>query len=114
MIQLLPHMKVFLHIDPVDFRRGIDGMAGLCRSRIRENPMTGAIFVFINRRKTGIKVLTYDGQGFWLCYKRLSAGKFRFWPKRETNLTAPQIQVLLYNGDPAGSRMAPDWRPVQN
>ena len=114
MIQLLPHMRVFLYITPIDFRCGVDGLAGLCRSRIKQNPMTGAVFAFINRRKTGIKILAYDGQGFWLCYKRLSTGKFRFWPKCEKNLTALQLQVLLYNGDPDGSRMAPDWRPVQN
>ena len=114
MIQLLPHMRVFIHLEPVDFRCGIDGLAGICRLRLKQDPMSGAVFVFINRRRTGVKLIVYDGQGFWICYKRLSRCKFRFWPKNEVQLTGPQMQVLLYDGDPAGSNMALDWRSVQD
>jgi transposase len=112
MIQLSPHMRVFLHVEPVDFRNGIDGLMGLCRSRLRQDPMSGAVFLFINRRRTGLKLLAHDGQGFWLCQKRLSQGTIRFWPRGGESLTAPQVQVLLYNGDPCGSRMAPAWKPL--
>jgi transposase len=111
MIQLSPHMRVFVYVEPADFRNGIDGLAGLCRSRLRQDPMSGAVFLFINRRRTALKVLTYDGQGFWLCQKRLSQGTIKFWPRTDAALTAPQVQVLLYNGDPCGSRMAPAWKP---
>jgi transposase len=105
-------MRVFLFVDPVDFRNGIDGLAGLCRSKLRQDPMSGAVFLFISRRRNGIKLLLFDGQGFWLCHKRLSEGRIKFWPRGDTVLTAPQVQVLLYNGDPCGSRMAPAWKPL--
>ena len=75
MIQIPPHLRVFQHIAPVDFRKGIDGLVGVCRSRLRQDPMNGAVFVFINRRRTSIKLLCYDGQGFWLCQKRLSGAR---------------------------------------
>ncbi|MGB5733073.1 MAG: IS66 family insertion sequence element accessory protein TnpB [Thiohalocapsa sp.] len=50
-------------------RRGINGLAAQCRQRLREDPFTGAIFVFRNRRATALKLLCYDGQGFWLCQR---------------------------------------------
>jgi transposase len=70
MLQLTPQSRVFLAREPADFRRGIDGLAALCRQRLGEDPMGGAIFVFRNRRGTSLKLLCYDGQGFWLCQKR--------------------------------------------
>lgn len=112
MIQITPNMRVFLYVDSVDFRKGIDGLSGFCRSRLRQDPMSGALFLFINRRRTSLKILAYDGQGFWLCQKRLSQGKFKFWPRWGEVLTPIQVQVLLYNGDPSGSRIAPPWKPL--
>lgn len=111
MIQLPPQTRVFLFVDPVDFRNGIDGLAGLCRSRLQQNPMSGGVFLFINRRRNAMKLLAYDGQGFWLCQKRLSQGKVKCWPRPGETLSAPQAQVLLYNGDPFGSRMEV-WKPI--
>ena len=110
MIQLSPNMRVFLHLDPIDFRNGIDGLSGICRNRLKQDPMSGALFLFTNRRRTSLKILVYDGQGFWLCQKRLSEGRFKFWPRNGSSFTAPQIQILLYNGDPLGGRMAPAWK----
>ena len=80
MLQLTPQSRVFLAVAPADFRRGIDGLAALCRQRLGENPMEGAVFVFRNRRGTSLKLLCYDGQGFWLCQKRLSQGRLSWWP----------------------------------
>lgn len=112
MIQLTPHVRVFQHIEPVDFRKGIDGLAGVCRSRLGQDPMNGALFLFINRRRTAFKMLIYDGQGFWLCQKRFSQGRIRFWPTGGGLLTAPQVQVLLYNGHPQTSQIPKDWQKV--
>ncbi len=67
MIQITPQMRIFLAIEPVDFRKGIDGLAAVCRSTLEADPFSGALFVFRNRRSTAIRVLVYDGQGFWLC-----------------------------------------------
>ena len=80
MIQLTPQMRILVAVEPCDFRKGIDGIAQLCRNAFEENPFSGAVFVFRNKRRTSIKALVYDGQGFWLSQKRLSKGKFKHWP----------------------------------
>ena len=80
MIQLTPQMRLLVAVMPVDFRRGIDGLVRVCRETLATDPFSGTVFVFRNRRGTAIKLLAYDGQGFWLCQKRLSVGRFRYWP----------------------------------
>lgn len=115
MIQITPHMRILVAVEPVDFRRGIDGLAALCRQVLNENPMDGALFLFRNRRSHAIKVLVYDGQGFWLCQKRLSKGRFRSWPSggnATQTLDVHEVQMLLWNGDPAQAKVAPMWRPL--
>jgi transposase len=82
MIQLTPHMRIILSVEPVDFRKGIDGLSGICRIVLKTDPFSGYLFVFMNKRKTAIKMLVYDGQGFWLCQKRLSKGRFKWWPDK--------------------------------
>ena len=118
MIQITPQMRILVAIEPEDFRRGIDGIARTCKEALRQDPFSGAVFVFRNRRATALKVLVYDGQGFWLCHKRLSRGRFRWWPicrsqsEVAKTLAAHQLQVLLSAGNPAGAQGAPEWRPV--
>ena len=116
MIQLTPQMRILVAVEPADFRRGIDGLARVCRDALCADPMSGAAFVFRNRRATAIKVLVFDGQGFWLCHKRLSSGRFRFWPSSAVSsakvLEAHELQVLLRGGDPQGTHAAPTWRRV--
>ena len=80
MLQITPQMKILVAVEPADFRKGIDGLVRLCKDVLRQDPFAGSVFVFRNRRGTAIKVLVYDGQGFWLCHKRLSEGRFRWWP----------------------------------
>ena len=116
MIQITPQMRILLAIEPADFRRQIDGLARMCRAELDSDPMSGAVFVFRNRRATAIKLLCFDGQGFWLCHKRLSSGKFRWWPKRpgekRIRLEVHEIQMLLWNGDPTHTKTQPAWRPL--
>ena len=76
MIALTPQMRILVAVAPVDFRNGIDGLGGVCRRELREDPLSGCVFVFRNRRGTAVKVLVYDGQGFWLCQNYLSSGAF--------------------------------------
>jgi transposase len=66
MLQLTPQSRILLATAPVDFRKGIDGLAAVCRQKLREQPLSGAVFVFRNRAGTALKLLVYDGQGFWL------------------------------------------------
>ena len=119
MLQITPHMRILVATEPADFRNGIDGLAGLCRRWLKEDPFSGTIFCFRNRSQTSVKILVYDGQGFWLCQKRLSKGKVRWWPgsgdvdRRTIKLAARHLQVLIWNGDPDGSRMPEDWRRIR-
>lgn len=116
MIQLTPQMRILVAVEPVDFRNGIDGLCRICRQALESDPFSGVVFVFRNRVGTGIRLLTYDGQGFWLCQKRLSAGRFRYWPQgngtTRRELFAHELQVMLYGGDPAAAKTMPVWRPV--
>jgi transposase len=115
-IQLTPQMRILVAVEPQDFRRGIDGLARLCRDVLAADPFSGAWFVFRNRRGTALKCLVYDGQGFWLAHKRLSRGRFRWWPTATaagTTLDAHQLQRLIMGGDPAAPDTAPVWRRVR-
>ena len=116
MIAITPHMRILVAIEPADFRRGIDGLAQLCRQELASDPFSGCLFLFRNRRKTAIKLLTYNSRGFWLCHMRLSTGRFRFWPtgdEKGTTLEAHQVQLLLSGGDPAAADTAPPpWRKI--
>jgi transposase len=116
MIQTSPTMRILVAISPVDFRKGIDGLAGICRQQLQRDPMNGWAFVFRNRRGTAVKILLYDGQGFWLCQKRLSQGRFGWWPSGDTAtgrfLQGHQLHVLLSGGNPDAAGGVPTWRPV--
>ena len=116
MIQLTAQTRILVAIEPADFRRGIDGLAKVARDELESDPFCGALFVFRNRRGTAVKILAYDGQGFWLCQKRLSTGRFRFWPSRRdaalNALAAHELTVLLQGGDPMAAKAAPPWRAL--
>ena len=115
MIQLSPQSRIFLATEPVDFRKGIDGLAAVCRQRLGDNPLAGAVSVFRNRSGTSLKLLLYDGQGYWLCMKRLSQGRFSWWPHSadaRVSLSARERIILTWNGHPERAQMAKDWRRV--
>ena len=115
MLQLTPQSRIFVATEPVDFRKGIDGLAAVCRQVLGDNPLEGAVYVFRNRAGTALKLLCYDGQGFWLLMKRLSQGRFTWWPKTpdaRVPLSARELIILLWNGDPERAQMARDWRRV--
>ncbi len=115
-LQITPQMTILVAVEPADFRKGIDGLARLCQEALQQDPFTGVVFVFRNRNATALKVLIYDGQGFWLCHKRLSQGRFRWWPSvaegGAERLAAHQLPVLFSAGNPTRTAAAPDWRPV--
>src|SRR6187200_1640034 len=115
MLQITPQMKILVAVEPADFRRGIDGLARLCQEALQHDPFATAVFVFRDRKATALKVLMYDGQGFWLCHKRLSQGRFSWWPSAAGGaqpLAAHQLLVVLAAGDPTRTGALPDWRPV--
>jgi hypothetical protein len=116
MIQVSPQMRILLCRHPQDFRKGIDGLARVCRTVLQSDPFSGGVFVFVNKRRTSLKILCYDGQGYWLCQKRFSRGKLRWWPVKEGSpaypVAAHELQIILWNGHPHTSQVAPQWRKI--
>jgi transposase len=116
MIQIAPQMRILVAVEPVDFRKGIDGLCRLCREVLQSDPFSGALFVFSNKQRSALRILVYDGQGFWLCHKRLSSGRFRWLggacAARARSLAAIELQTLIANGDPTRLSLPPPWRSV--
>ena len=116
MIAITPQMHIVVAVERIDFRKGIDGLARVCREVLLADPFSGWLFVFRNRRQTALRLLCYDGQGFILAHKRLSRGKFPWWPTATgvtTTLEAHQLQRLIMAGNPAARDAAPMWRRVR-
>ena len=102
MIQLTAQTQILICIQPADFRCQIDGLAALCRNKLNAQPNSGTLFAFINRHKTMIRFLCYRDQGYWIATKRLSRGKFKYWPARPDTpvspLAAEQLMKILRSG----------------
>lgn len=96
MIKLTSQTRIFLGVAPVDFRKGLDGFIGKAQTLCESKALTrsGAMFVFTNRARTLIRVLSYDGSGFWLATKRLSRGRFATWPTGKTPLSSTEAAEL--------------------
>jgi transposase len=114
LIQITPQIRILVAVEPIDARKGIDSLAQLCREKLASDPFSGCLFIFRSRRGTAIKLLAYDGQGFWLATKRLSKGRFRWWPTGDEParvLRAHQAQLLLAAANPE-AEAPPEWRRV--
>jgi transposase len=116
MLALTPSLRILLAVEPVDFRKGIDALAALCRQAWNEDPFSGTLFVFRNRQATALKLLLFDGQGYWLCWRRLSSGRLAWWPPNAAAplhpLAASHLLVLLHQGNPEQACFPPLWRPL--
>ena len=95
MLYLTKDTPIRLAIAPVDFRKQIDGLAAFCRNKLLQDPSSGALFVFINKRQTMIRILCYDKNGFWLATKRLSRGRYKTWPKDLRQACHPAMAAQL-------------------
>ena len=114
MLQITPQMRILVAVESVDGRKGIDSLVQLCREKLAADPFSGCVFIFRSRRATSLRVLAYDGQGFWLAQKRLSKGRFVWWPhgsEPACTLEAYQAQLLLAAANP-DMPAAPLWRSV--
>jgi transposase len=116
MLQISASTRILVAVEPADFRGGIDALARRCRVALGTDPFSGTLFIFCNRGRSAVKALYYDGQGFWLCHKRLSKGRFRWWPAEagsaSRTLRAHELAVLLCGGDPDATKAAALWRPI--
>jgi transposase len=114
----IPHQaKIFVCLSEVDFRCGINTLGGICRDTLKQDPMSGAIFVFRNRRRNTLKILVYDGEAFWLLIRRLSSGTIKWWPKATTSsnastIQAKELQTLILGGNPAAAEFSNDWKKI--
>jgi hypothetical protein len=99
MIQITPQMRILVCLQSIDFRKGIDGLCSVCRGVLDADPFCGALFVFRNKTRTALRILAYDGQGFWMCHKRLSNGHIGQWPQN-SRIDAFELQSLIWNFQP--------------
>lgn len=110
MIYITPQHHLHVWVDPIDFRKGIDALVGLCRQSIG-SPYDGVVFAFRNNSAIAVKLLVYDGTGFWLCTKRFSQGKLHYWPSSgDEHVCATTMMVILNQGRPA--QMTPSWHSL--
>ncbi len=116
MIQLPANAQVFVMHEPISFHNGIDGTSAIARLILNKEPLDGAFFVFRNKRGHSLRLLFYDGSGFWLCTKRLSKGTFkRAWPNGSepcSELLARELQILIWGGNPSAIKFPEMWRKV--
>jgi len=117
MIQVPAQASVFVMHESVSFRMGINGLTAVARVVLGKEPMSGALFVFRNRGRQMLRILFYDGGGFWLCTRRLSKGTFSTWPTSDggqpcSPLLARDLQVLIWGGDPSSCSFPKLWRKI--
>jgi transposase len=106
-------LRIFLAVEPADMRKGFDGLAQLVRERIAEDPLSGHLFVFRNRRRDRVKILYWDRDGFALWYKRLEKGTFRFPEAKggRVEVTPAEMAAVLEGLDLARARRSPRFAP---
>ena len=115
MLQITAQHHLYIAVKPVDFRKGIDGLAAVCRKHLQSDPFKGTLFIFRNRRGTAIKLLIYDGNGFWLCQKRFSAGKVKWWPANQEQadaVHAVELLIILAQGKPQAAKVPEHWHDL--
>ncbi|MGH9575813.1 MAG: IS66 family insertion sequence element accessory protein TnpB [Terriglobales bacterium] len=109
MFELNPALAVYLHRDPVDFRKSVNGLSAIVEQGLGLDPFAPACFVFGNRRRDKVKLLGWHKNGFWLLYKRLEADRF-IWPRTSEaviTLSVEQLHWLLEGIDLAAVRGHP-------
>ena len=105
--------RILVARDPVDFRKGIAGLAAVCSVHLGEEPLDGTLFVFVNRRRNGLKMLVWTHGGFLLLYKRLEKGRFR-WPPLNADrgtISQAELAALMEGIDLSRARRLTRWNP---
>ena len=115
MIQVTSHMPIFVGIEPIDFRKRLNGTVGICRTRLEKDPYDGSVFLFRNRSRTMIRIYCFDGLVEWGCDLRIAKGKFPYWPSSTEpikKIQAHQLYLLVKGGDPEIAKVQEDWRKI--
>jgi transposase len=112
MFGLGPATKIYVAAEAVDMRKGFEGLYGLVRDHLGQDPLSGYLFLFTNRTHTRLKALVWDGSGLWVCAKRLERGRFH-WPEAKDVASVamrPEELAMLINGmDLAQARPRSNW-----
>jgi transposase len=112
MFGLGPATRIYLGTEPIDMRKGFEGLFGLVRDHLGQDPLSGHLFLFINRSRTRLKVLVWDGTGLWVCAKRLERGRFR-WPEvtesRSVSMRADELAMLVNGIDLTHAKERKNW-----
>jgi transposase len=113
MFGLGPATKIYVGLEAVDMRKGFEGLHGLVRDHLGQDPLSGHLFLFTNRHRTRLKALVWDGSGLWVCAKRLERGRFG-WPKvlaetRSVTMRPEELAMLLNGLDPAQAKQRRGW-----
>ena len=97
MLQVPSGVAIYVYTQAADLRKGFDGLSGLVRGEFQADPLDGSLFLFFNRRRDRLKILHWDGTGYWLYYKLLEAGTFEAIPGEgpQTRIDATQLAMLL-------------------
>ena len=100
MLTLLPTVRVFLGAGATDMRKSFDGLAEIVKRILEHDPLSGHLFAFCNRQRTRLKILYWDGSGFWVLHKRVERGTLA-WPKavtsdqRSIEMSASELGMLV-------------------
>ena len=97
MLNFPANVTIYLHTEPTDMRKGIDGLSGIVRGQFSGDPVDGSLYLFVNRRRDRLKILHWDGTGFWVFYKVLERGTFevRKSDGNRLEIDATQLAMLL-------------------
>ena len=116
MFGLGPAARIYVGVEAVDMRKGFDGLFGLVRDYLGQDPMSGHMFLFCNRGRTRLKAVVWDGSGLWVCAKRLERGRF-CWPRadaggKHVTMRAEHLTLLLNGLDLAKVTPRKGWHRV--
>ena len=97
MLSIPPNTTIYWHTGPTDMRKGIDGLSGIVRGEFDGDPLDGSLYLFVNRRRDRMKILHWDGGGFWIYYRVLEQGTFeiRASDDRRLVIDATELAMLL-------------------
>jgi transposase len=109
MLTFPPTIQVFVCKEAVDLRKSFDGLSGCVEQLLKSDPLSGHLFVFFNRRRTQVKILSWDRTGFCIWYKRLSQGCFSTMGTKgvldgSSSCTLPELMLILEGIDLVGAR----------
>jgi transposase len=112
MFGLGPATKIYVAAEAVDMRKGFEGLYGLVRDHLGQDPLSGYLFLFTNRTHTRLKALVWDGSGLWVCAKRLERGRFH-WPEAKdvasVSMRPEELSMLVNGMDLAQARPQSNW-----